>query len=59
MADHGYGYERSDSGSYVLERDGKEVARGTEQEVWKYLHRSHGYSVSHALRHEGYSIRPS
>lgn len=53
-----YRYERSSSGQYVLERDGKEVMRGTEHEVWRHLHVSHGYSVSHALEHEGYAIRP-
>lgn len=32
--------------------------RGSEQEIWKYLHRMHGYSVDHALTHEGYRISP-
>lgn len=42
----------------VLRRDGAEVMRGTEGEIWTYLHRAHGYSVSHATTHEGYSIDP-
>jgi hypothetical protein len=44
------------SGQYVLLRYGKEVMRGTEGEVWQYIHRNHCYSVDHALKYEGYSI---
>lgn len=51
-------YPKSPSGQYVLRRDGQEVMRGTEDEVWQWLHRNHSYSVDHALRHEGYSIEP-
>ena len=55
----GYPYKSSSTGRYVLKRDGSEVMRGTEQELWSHLHRIHGYSVEHALRYEGYSIEPS
>lgn len=42
----------------VLRRDGEEVMRGTELEVWDYIYRNHSYSVLHACTHEGYSIEP-
>lgn len=53
-----YPYGQSESGRYVLSRDGKEILRGTEQECWEYLHRTHGFSVDHALTHEGYAMEP-
>ena len=53
-----YDYQKSESGRYVLSLDGREVARGTEGELWRYLHRHCSCSVSHALAHEGYSIEP-
>jgi hypothetical protein len=54
----GYPYPRSPNGRYVLSRDGAEVMRGTEGELWRYLHTTHSYSVEHALRFEGYAIVP-
>jgi hypothetical protein len=51
-------YIKSPNGRYVLSRDGKIVMRGTEEEVWRYIHNTHGYSVGHALKHEGYKIQP-
>lgn len=48
----------SRTGQYALKRDGKFVMRGTMDEIWKHIHQTHGYSVSHALQHEGYSIEP-
>jgi len=56
MEEYNYGY--SPTNDYVLTRDGKEVHRGTEESVWRYLHSNHGYSVSHALQFEGYKIEP-
>ncbi len=53
-----YGYEDSPVGRYTLRRDGKDVMSGTEGEVWKWIQSNHCYSVSHAVRHEGYSIVP-
>ena len=53
-----YGYETSSNGRYVLSRDGREIMRGTEAEIWKYLHQTHSFSVTHALAWEGYTIRP-
>lgn len=53
-----YPYPSSPSGRYVLRLDGAEVLRGTEHDCWAYLHRSHCYSVFHALKFEGYSIEP-
>lgn len=44
--------------SYRLLRDGEDVMVGTEQEIWSWLHRNHSYSVGHALKYEGYSIKP-
>jgi hypothetical protein len=43
----------------VLRRDGKEVMRGTEHELVKYIHNHHSYSVSHALKYEGYTMTPT
>lgn len=40
----------------LLLKDGKEIMRGTEVQIWKYIHDNHCFSVSHALAHEGYSI---
>lgn len=51
-------YPSSPSGQYILRRDGQEVIRGSEQEIWQYIHRNHSYSINHALRYEGYSIAP-
>ncbi len=53
-----YPYDRSPSDQYVLTRDGKEVTRGTEQQVWAWMHRNVSSSVDHALKHEGYRITP-
>lgn len=52
-------YPTSSSGQYILKRDGREVMRGTEQEIWQWIHRNHSYSIDHALRYEGYSIVPA
>ncbi len=43
---------------YQLLRDGVPMHCGTEQECWAYIHRQHGFSVSHALKYEGYVMRP-
>ncbi len=40
-----------------LTRDGREIMIGTEQECWVYLHWTHCFSVSHALRYEGYELK--
>jgi hypothetical protein len=40
----------------ILKRDGAEVLRGDWFSVYKYIHNSHSYSVSHALNYEGYSV---
>jgi hypothetical protein len=42
---------------FTLYRDGKQVLQGTEKDLWNYLHRTHSFSIYHALRWEGYSIR--
>lgn len=42
----------------VLYKDGKEVARGeSDFDLIKYIHKNHSYSLSHALKHEGYEIK--
>lgn len=51
-------YPSSTSGQYVLTRDGQEIMRGTEEEIWRWIHRNHSYSIDHALRYEGYAIAP-
>jgi hypothetical protein len=53
-----YPYQTSSLGLYSLCLDGKEVFRGSESDVWKYLHRRHSFSVSEALTNQGYSIEP-
>jgi len=53
-----YPYIPSPTGRYVLSRDGKVVMRGTEQEVWTYIHTNHSYSVEHALKYEGFKLQP-
>ena len=43
--------------TYLIKRDGLEVARlDSELAVVVYFHRAHSYSMSHALKYEGYSI---
>lgn len=51
-------YDVMEAGDYVLKRDGTPVMYGSELAVWRWLHKSHGYSVGHACEHEGYSIEP-
>ena len=41
---------------FVLRRDGVEVARGDEFALLQYVHRTHGFSMQHALRYEGYAV---
>lgn len=53
-----YPYTQSPSNQYILTRDGQELARGTEHEVWKYVHKNHSFSVERALLHEGFKIQP-
>jgi hypothetical protein len=43
--------------SYIIKRDGLEIKRvSNELEVIVYFHRSHSYSMSHALAYEGYTV---
>jgi hypothetical protein len=44
---------------WILKRDGVEVTRGTDIECIRYIHTCHSYSLSHALRYEGYSMEES
>ena len=52
--------ERGAPGSvrcFTLTRDGETVARFlTARDVFAHLHHRHGFSVSHALAHEGYAV---
>lgn len=44
---------------FTLYRNGSSIlAQVTEVEAWDYIHRTHGFSVAHALAHEGYELRP-
>ena len=45
--------------TYILYHDGKEIMRGKEFEILKYIHQHHSYSLNHALKYEGYSIEES
>ena len=43
--------------NYIVKREGLEVARlENELAVVVYFHKTHSYSMSHALNYEGYSI---
>ena len=43
--------------TYTIKRDGVEVKRvESELEVVVYFHRTHSYSMDHALKYEGYTI---
>jgi hypothetical protein len=43
--------------NYIIKRDGREVKRvESELEVVVYFHRTHPYSMDHALKYEGYTI---
>jgi hypothetical protein len=53
-----YPYTKSANDRYILLRDGAEKLRGTEQELWRWLHRSTSTSVFWALKYEGYEIKP-
>lgn len=53
-----YNYNRSLNDTYILKLDGKPVFIGKEMDCWKYIHRTHSFSIDHALVHEGYSIVP-
>ena len=46
-----------ESVSYIIKRDGVEIKRvESELAVMVYFHQSHSYSMSHALKYEGYTI---
>lgn len=57
-SESGYDIPKSRTGQYALKHDGKLIMRGTMDEIWRHIHRTHGFSVSHALTYEGYSIEP-
>lgn len=43
--------------TYTIKRDGVEIKRvESELEVVVYFHRSHPYSMDHALKYEGYTV---
>jgi hypothetical protein len=43
--------------TYTIKRDGVEIKRvESELEVMVYFHSSHPYSMSHALKYEGYTV---
>jgi hypothetical protein len=43
--------------NYTIKRDGVEIKRvDSELAVVVYFHKTHSYSMSHALRYEGYTI---
>lgn len=42
---------------YTIKRDGVEVKSvDSELAVVAYFHRAHSYSMSHALKYEGYTV---
>ncbi len=58
MDEEDYPYEISKTDNYLLKRDGVLVMQGTQEMVWRWLHTNEPFSVSHALKYEGYSIEP-
>lgn len=44
---------------FILKRDGKEVARGDEFELLKFVQRKHSCSFDWACKYEGYSVEPT
>ena len=43
--------------TYLIKRDGLEVARlDSELAVMVYFHKTHPYSMDHALKYEGYTV---
>lgn len=42
---------------FTLYRDGKEIMTGTERECFQYILNHHSFSVQHAFRYEGYSLK--
>jgi hypothetical protein len=53
-----YPYQPAEeAGPWVLSRDGVGILTGTERECWTWIHSHTPHSVSHALQHEGYTIR--
>ncbi len=54
---------RAGSGSrskmFVIKRDGREVARVSDEEVLRWFHRNVPYSMDHATKYEGYSVEPA
>lgn len=53
-----YPYPEAVNGRYVLLHAGVEKLRGTEQELWQWLHRHTPQSVHWAILYEGYEIKP-
>ena len=44
--------------TYKLIHDKKTVFVGSEGECWRWIHANDSFSVSHALKYEGYEIKP-
>jgi hypothetical protein len=43
--------------TFVLYRDGVELFRTNDDlDILRYLHETHGYSMDHAIKHEGYKV---
>lgn len=56
---HHYPYKEPGPGPWTLYLDGQVIKTAeTEGELWAFLHATTSCSVSHALRWEGYSIKP-
>jgi hypothetical protein len=54
-------HHRRDPGHdmWDLYRDGQYVTTGTSFDIASYIHKHHSYSVDHALKYEGYEMRPA
>jgi hypothetical protein len=44
---------------FVIRRDGREVARVSDEGVLRWFHRNVPYSMDHATKYEGYSVEPA
>lgn len=43
----------------TIKRDNEAVAEVADADVLPWFHKRHGYSMSHALKYEGYSVEYS
>lgn len=53
-----YGYVSRPNMNYMLVRDGKELMRGDESAIFRWIHNNCHFSLIQAVKYEGYRIIP-